>query len=119
MTALTPVVASRAVGANLATALTAATAGGETFPAGPNTFLRVKSTNAGTVTVTVTPPTGGGPLGTTVAPLALAPVVPITTGDIIYGPFPASPFADSSGTVTATCSTTTGVTVGAFIFPSG
>lgn len=118
MTALTPVVASRGVGANNATALTAA-ANGDTFPAGPNTYLRVKNAAGSPITVTVTPQAGGGPAGTTVAPLALAPAVEATTGDRTYGPFPLNPFADQSGNVNVSYSSVTSVTVGAFIYPSG
>lgn len=101
MAALSSATPSRAAGADLsASGLTAAAAsGGDTFPAGPSTYLRVKNTKGSAVTVTVTPPTGSGPSGTTVAPLALAPPVPATTGDRLYGPFPGNPFADSSGNV--------------------
>lgn len=116
MTALIPAAASRGAGANMATALNPATVA-DTFPAGPNTYLRVKNAGAGTVTVTVTPATGSGPQGTTISPLALAPVVEATTGDRIYGPFPQNPFGDGSGNVNVTYSTVTSVTVGAFILP--
>lgn len=118
MTALVPVTASRLAGADLAAGLTTTTAA-DTFPAGPNTYLRVKNTTAGAITVTVNPPAGGGPQGTTIAPLALAPAVPVTTGDRIYGPFPVNPFADSNGNVNVTYSASgAGITAGAFIFPS-
>jgi hypothetical protein len=116
MTALTAAAASRIAGANFATALTAATAS-DTFPAGPNTYLRVKNTGAGTVTVTVTPASGSGPQGTTISPLNLVPVVEATTGDRVYGPFPQNPFGDASGNVNVSYSTVTSVTVGAFILP--
>jgi hypothetical protein len=116
MTALVPVTASRLVGANLATAMTTAT-GSDTFPAGPNTFLRCKNGNAGTITLTVTPIAGSGPQGTTISPLVLAPVVEATPGDRIYGPFPQNPFGDSSGNVNLTEAPFATVTVGAFIFP--
>ena len=110
MAALTPVVASRSAGADL-TGLVAAGAGGDTFPAGPNSFLRVKNGNAAPCTVTVTQPAGSGPLGTTIAPLALAPVVAATTGDRLYGPFPLYPFADANGNVNVSYSVTATVTV--------
>jgi hypothetical protein len=116
MTALTPAPASRGAGANLGTGLTPATAA-DTFPAGPNTYLRVKNAGAGTVTVTVTPTTGSGPQGTTISALALVPVVEATTGDRIYGPFPQNPFGDASGNVNVSYSTVTSVTVGAFVLP--
>src|SRR5882724_4319646 len=111
MVALTPVLCARSGGGDITAGLiNSSTTPGDTFPAGYNSFLRVKNTSGGAVTVTITPPTGGGPLGTTVAPFALSPTVALTTGDRIYGPFPATPFGDANGNVTALCSTT-GATV--------
>jgi hypothetical protein len=89
----------------------AAGAGGDTFPAASNVYLRVKNGNAAACTVTVTPPAAGGPGGTTVAPYALAPAVAATTGDRTYGPFPANPFADQNGNVNVSYSVTATVTV--------
>ncbi len=106
MAALTPVVASRAGGGSLTTGLVASGAAGDTFPAGPNTFLLVQNTGGAAVTVTVTPPSTSGPYGTTIAPLALSPQVELTTGLRMYGPFPQNPFGDANGNVTATCSVT-------------
>jgi hypothetical protein len=117
MTAFTPTACSRAAGVNNAAALTAVTAA-DTFPAGGNVYFRVKNTGASPVTVTVNPAAGGGPQGTTVAPLALAPAVPATTGDVTYGPFPQNPFGDQNGNVNVTYSSTTSVTAGSFIYPS-
>jgi hypothetical protein len=114
MAALTPVVCARSGGGLIGT-LSAAGAGGDTFPAGPNTFLRVKNGNAAACVVTVTPPAGGGPMGTTVAPLALTPSVDATTGDRIYGPFPQNPFGDANGNVNVSYSVTATVTVQALI----
>ena len=100
MGALTATPVSRLAGADLsATGLTNAGASGDTFTAGSNVYLRVKNTKASAVTVTVTPTTGSGPAGTTVGPLALVPQVPLTSGDRLYGPFPAYPFGDSNGNV--------------------
>jgi hypothetical protein len=119
MTALVPIIAGRLTGADNSdvTPLVNSTAA-DTFPAGPNTYLRVHNTSASPVTVTVTPPAGSGPQGTTIAPYALAPTVAITTGDRIYGPFPVSPFGDGNGNVNFAC---TGfgstVTIGAYVFP--
>jgi hypothetical protein len=117
MTALVPVTVSRLSGANLITAGVTTTAA-DTLPAGPNTYLRVRNTSGGTIQVTVTPIAGSGPQGTTIAPLNLLPVVPITTGDIMYGPFPQNPFGDSSGNVNFAC-TAFGATItaSAYIFP--
>lgn len=109
MAALTPIVCSR-TGGDIST-LTAAGAGGDTFPAGLDNYLRVKNANAAACTVTVSPPAGSGPLGTTIAPYALTPVVAATTGDRLYGPFPPTPFADASGNVNVTYSVTASVTV--------
>jgi len=106
MAALTPVVASRTGGGSLTTGLVASGGSGDTFPAGPNTYLLVQNTGGAAVTVTVTPPTGGGPLALTNAPLALSPTVEATTGLRLYGPFPLYPFGDQNGNVTATCSVT-------------
>jgi hypothetical protein len=119
MTALTPVVASRAAGVDMTTAGTVTT-GADTFPAGANVYLRVKNTTGSAVTVTVTPPAGGGPAGTTIAPLVLAPNVPATTGDRTYGPFPANPFADANGNVNfSTSASGAGITALAYLYPTG
>jgi hypothetical protein len=110
MAALTPIPISRSAGAD-GTATSAAGAGGDTFPAGSSTYLRVKNGNAAACVVTVTPPAGSGPGGTTVAPYALAPSVAATTGDRTYGPFPVNPFADANGNVNVSYSVTATVTV--------
>lgn len=97
MTAYVPVAITRAAGVDLTTAGVAVAASGDTFPAGYENFLRVK--NAGGTICNVTVMNAGanaGPQGTFLAPLALTPGVAITTGDRMYGPFPASTFADPS-----------------------
>jgi len=111
MTALVPIPINR-TGADLTAGLVAATAA-DTFPAGYQNMLRVKNGNASACIPTVTPPTGGGPAGTTVAPLALTSV-PATTGDRMFGPFPANPFADANGNVNVSYSVTPTVTVGVY-----
>lgn len=112
MAALTPVVCGGRIGASLADADMAAAGGsGDTFPAGPDMYLRVKNGNAAACTVTVKGVSGGGPLGTTLADLALSPAVPLTTGDRLFGPFPAYPFAGADGTVSVTYSVTATVKV--------
>jgi hypothetical protein len=118
MAALTQVICARSGGGDISAAMASAGAGGDTFPAGPNSYLRVKNANAAACTVTVTPPASGGKYGTTVAPLALSPVVALTTGDRIYGPFPAETFADANGNVNVTYSVTTSVTVQALLMSS-
>lgn len=110
MTALTPTVVARSGGTDVSAGMIAAT-NGDTMPAGPNNFLHVKNAAGSAVTVTVTPPAGGGPLGTSISGLALGPTVGATTGDMIYGPFPSYPFGDANGNVTFTYSATASVTV--------
>lgn len=122
MTALVPVVVGRSTGVDMTAAGVATTpTTGDTFPAGPNTYLRIRNATASAVTVTVNPPAGGGPDGTTVAPLALAPTVAASpSGDRMYGPFPANPFADTNGNVNFTCTGAgASVTASAYIFPAG
>jgi hypothetical protein len=99
MAALATATPGRGAGSDLVGGLVNAAAGGDTFIGGPNVYLRVKSTKVGVLTVTITPPAGTGPLGTTIAPVALSPTVEASTGDRIYGPFPTSPFADSTGAI--------------------
>jgi hypothetical protein len=112
MTALTPVIASRLAGADLSPAAMTAASNGDTFPVGPNTFLRVKNLGGTICAVTVTVgAAGSGPLGTSIVAMALLPSVPITTGDRLYGPFPAYPFGDANGLVTVTYSFLTTVWV--------
>lgn len=110
MTALTPTPVARQSGADISAGMVAA-ANGDTLPASPNNYLHVKNAGGAAVTVTVTPSAGGGPLGTTIAPIALAPTVAATTGDMIFGPFPANPFGDQNGLVNLTYSAVTSVTV--------
>jgi len=120
MAALVQTVCNRSTGADISASspgLVLAGATGDSFPAGPNSFLRVKNANAAAVVVTVNPPAAGAPLGTTVAPLAL-PSVAATTGDRIFGPFPANPFADSNGNVNVTYSVTATVSVEALLMSS-
>lgn len=115
MAALVPVLCSRTGGGDLAAGSITASAGGDTFPAGPNSFLYVKNGNAAAVTVTVTPPAAGGPQGTTVAPFALSPVTALTVGVRIYGPFPQNPFGDSNGNINVSYSVTPTVSVTALL----
>ena len=104
MAALTPTSVSRA---GIAPTVITPAGGGDTFPAGPNTYVRF-ITSGTIVTVTITPPAGSGPLGTTVAPVAI--VLP-ATGVREYGPFPQNPFGDANGNVTMTYSVITGLTL--------
>lgn len=104
MTALTPNVVSRA---GVAPTVVTPAAGGDTFPAGASTYVRF-TTSGTAVTVTLTPPAGGGPLGTTVSPV---PIVLPATGVREYGPFPQYPYGDQNGNVTMTYSAITGLTL--------
>ena len=104
MTALTPTPVSRA-GATPVVITPAA--GGDTFPAGATTYLRL-ITSGTAITVTITPPAGGGPLGTTVAPFTFTTPA---TGVREIGPFPQSPFGDQNGNINMTYSAITGLTL--------
>jgi hypothetical protein len=99
MTALSPSQVSRLGGADISTGMVAS-ANGDTIPAG--CCLHVKNSGGTVGTVTVVAPTGSGAYGMSYANLALTPTVAATTGDMIYGPFPAgSPFVDpATGLVT-------------------
>jgi hypothetical protein len=114
MAALPVHICARTGGTDLA-APESAGAGGDTFPAGPNSYLRVKNANAAPCVVTVTPPAAGGRYGTTVAPFALDPPVAATTGERIYGPFPADTYADANGLVNVSYSVTATVSVQALL----
>jgi hypothetical protein len=110
MTDLTPVVAARLGGADLNP--TQAAANNDTIPAGPKTWLLVKNGSGSPVTLTWKAPTGTGPGGTSYADLALTPAVPATTGLVMFGPFPATPWADpATNLVKFTYSATASVTV--------
>jgi hypothetical protein len=116
VTALVPTLVARLGGADITASAITAGAGGDTIPAGPASYLHVKNASGSAVTVTVTP-TGFGPDGVPFGPQVLTPTVPATTGDIIYGPFPANPYADSGGLVHLSYSATTSVTVQALNIP--
>lgn len=97
MTALTPATASRTTGLDVSAAsVTVTPANGDTFPAGDTTYLRLITSGAD-VTPNVVFAAGGGPKGTT---LAFSLPANGATADKLYGPFPADPFADATGTVT-------------------
>ena len=98
MTALVPSLCNRATGTDITAALVPATVA-DTLPAGPNNYLRVKNASASPVVVTITPALGGQPEGTSLSPYALTPSVAVTTGDMLYGPFPSAPWGDTAGNV--------------------
>jgi hypothetical protein len=108
MTALTPALSARLGGADLNPTTTPAN--GDTIPAG--CCLLVKNASASPITVTWVAPASTGPGGTSLANLALTPAVPITTGLVLFGPFPSYPWADpATGLVTFNYSATASVTV--------
>lgn len=112
MTALTSSVPSRAAGLDMQAAACTAVSAEDTFSPGDDTFLYVRSTNSGAVTVTVAMAAGDGPSGTTISDYALAPAVDAATGERLYGPFPSGAFAQTTdGLVHVTYSSTTGVAV--------
>lgn len=116
MAALTTIVAASAVaGTDMTAGLVSAGGSGDTFVADPEVWFRVKNGNASPTNVTVTPPAGGGPRGTTVAPIVYGPVA-ATTGDRMFGPFPPNPYADQSGNVNVTYSVSATVTVAPYKF---
>jgi hypothetical protein len=100
MAALTPQVVSIA---GTAPTYAAASAGGDTVPAGERTWIHVKNAGGSPITVTVTTPG-------TVSGLAIADVsvsVPATTGERLIGPLPSNLFGDQvavsySGVTTVT-----------------
>jgi hypothetical protein len=110
MTALVPIVCNRTSGADITASMVPATVA-DTLPAGPNNYLRVKNASASPVVVTVTPSAGGQAEGTSLAPFALTPSVGITTGDMLYGPFPQNPWGDANGLVHLSYSAFASVTV--------
>lgn len=92
------------------------TTGGDTFVPGPDVFLHFKNTGA-TKTITITPATAGGPLGTTISPITLT--VAQTTGDKEWGPYPSNPYAGSDGLVALTYTPdATSLTVAVKKYPS-
>src|SRR5260370_35632813 len=103
MAALVQTVCNRPTGADISASspgLVAASAA-DTFPAGPNSFLRVKNGNPAPCVVTVTPPAAGAPLGPTGAPLPPPSAAPPPAAPIL-GPRPVTPFAAANADATVT-----------------
>jgi hypothetical protein len=84
---------------------------GDTFSAGPSTYLHVKNGSGSSVTVTVTTP--GQFNGLTVGPYTMA--VPATS-EKLFGPFPPGVFTADGSTVDVAYSAVTTVTVAALQF---
>ncbi len=86
----------------------AAAGGGDRFTPAANTFLHVKNTSAGAITVTIVTPNEAFP---NVATADVAVSVPATTGDKMIGPLPYERFAASDGLGDITYSGVTNLTV--------
>jgi hypothetical protein len=92
----------------------ACTAGGDACPVGNNIYLEVKNVGGTQCIVTLAIPAGATPYpGTAFA--AETFTVPITTGDMLYGPILPQLFADpTTGMCTITYSQVVSCTIGAF-----
>lgn len=89
----------------------AAAGAGDAFTPDKNTFLHVKNTSGGAITVTIVTPRTDA-IGNAIADNAIA--VPLTTGDKMIGPFPAEFYADvTTGLASITYSGVTGLTIAA------
>jgi hypothetical protein len=122
MAAITTVFPNRGAGVDWSTSssiwTTATNGGSDSFAPSPDTWLFIRCTNPGTITVNVTPAAAGGtgPSGTTISPLALAPVVGASNGSRVYGPFPSVPFADpADGQVHISYTTVSGGNLFAYV----
>ncbi len=87
----------------------------DTFVPDDRTFLYVKNSNAATRTITITTPA-------TSRTLAIADptnTIGATTGELLFGPFPADLYADpTTGFATVTPSATAGVTYAVIRIPA-
>lgn len=118
MVAYVPIGVNRVTGVDGVTGfVTVGGVSGDVFPPSADNYLRVKNTSASAVTVTImNASANSGPSGTFLAPLVLAPAVPITTGDKMWGPFPANTFADPSDGNVHVAYSSAGATVSAAVF---
>mgnify|MGYP001562877003 CR=1 FL=1 len=90
----------------------ACTGGGDKFLPSANTYIELKNTSGGALTVTVAPAKVPIP-DTTITFAAVS--IPATTGDKIIGPFPADVFAAAAdGLAAVTYSGVTSLTIAAF-----
>lgn len=87
-----------------------AAVGPDTFSNDGRTFLHCKNTNAATRTVTV----NSVKACDQGFDHDVAVVIPATTGDVLFGPFPTARFNDGSNLVTVTYSAVTNLTIAAF-----
>ena len=91
----------------------AATGGGDACACGTGMFLHIKNASGGNITVTIAIPAGASGYPNA-AYTSTAVVVPLTSGDKMIGPLPASLYADpTTGLATITYSGVTSLTVAA------
>lgn len=79
---------------------TAAAAGGDTVANDGKTLLRFKSTHSSNITVTIAMPKASPNSWLTYPDATI--VVPLTTGDVVKGPFPQELFNDADGNLALT-----------------
>lgn len=94
-------------------ALVAVAGGGDAFPPGDRTFVRVNNGGGAPITVTFATPGSVGGLG-----IADGGGSVTNAQSRLFGPFPAELYADpTTGLVTTTYSSPTTVTIGVFDLP--
>lgn len=89
----------------------AATAGGDAFTPGDDVFLHAKNSGGSAAVVTVLSPGNVRGLAIGGAAGGSQVTVPATTGELIWGPFPASVFAGATGLASITYTNPSGVTI--------
>lgn len=94
--------------------LAAANADGSKFINTGKTFIHAKNTNGAIRTITVQAQVGSPPLGTD---QDIAVVIPITTGEKIFGPFPKKYYDDSTGYAHMTYDAVADLTVAVYELP--
>lgn len=108
--------ASRASGLDLSAALT--TPGGttgDTFPAGSDIYLRLKTAGTALTASVIDAASVSGPSGTFLAPYTVGGGALAATGDKIFGPWPANVFASpADGLVHVNYTVVTTLTVGVY-----
>lgn len=107
--------ASRASGLDLSAALDTPNAGGDTMPSGGDIYIRLKTTGTAVTVSVIAAGANSGPSGTFLAPYAIGGGALPATSDKVYGPFPASTFADpSDGLVHISYTAITGLSVAVY-----
>lgn len=108
--------AGRVTGLDLSAALTTpGGTSGDTFPAGGDIYLRLKTGGTAVTASVMSAGANAGPSGTFLAPYVVSGGALGATADKIYGPWPANVFADpSDGLVHIGYSVITSLTVGVY-----